>query len=172
MNLESGKLLHIGINYVIAPVSEVNEQKEYEFQGYLMQAGLGLRDRRFDDNTIIAARKEPTPLEVQVKVVGPQVAQLLIIAPNPNRAFEVFVQEANSVIDAFKKTWMRQSLQIIRSDATIRYLYDSDRDYAFAELWEDKLGKSREALNVFGRNVLGGGLRLCLNVMMRKTLSK
>lgn len=161
MNFESGKLLHIGINYIVAPVSEINEQKEHEFQGFLIKEGLGIRDKRFESNRILASRKEPTPLQVQVEVGDPQ-AQILIIAPNPNRAFEVFLEEANSVIRAFRNTWIRQSVQIIRSDATIRYLYDSDRDHAFAELWEDKLGMPRDALAVFGRPVLGGGLRFVM----------
>jgi hypothetical protein len=162
MNFASGKLLHIGINYTVAPVSEINEQKEHEFQGHLMQAGLGIRDKRFESNRILASRKEPTPLQIQVETVGPQVAQVLVIAPNPNRAFEVFVEEANAAIGAFKNTWIRQSIQIISSDATIRYLYDSDRDHAFAELWEDKLGMPRDALAVFGRPVSGGGLRFVM----------
>ena len=162
MNLESGKLLHIGINYIVAPVSEINEQKEHEFQGQLMKARLGIRDKRFEGNRILAVRQQPTPLQIQVEVVGPQIAQILIIAPNPNRAFEIFLEEAEAVIGAFKNTWIRQSATIIGSDATIRYLYDSDRDHAFAELWEDKLGMTGDALAVFGHPVLGGGLRFVI----------
>ena len=162
MNFDSGKLLHIGINYVIAPVSKINEKKAYEFQGHLIDAELGITDNKFESDTTLAVRRKPTPLEIRVSTVGPEVAQLLVIAPHPNRAFEVFVEEANCAIDAFIKTWMRQNFQIIKSDATIRHLYDSDREHAFSELWEDRLGMPAETLAVFGKSVLSGGLRFVM----------
>lgn len=162
MNFESAKLLHVGISYLIAPISDLNEQKEYEFQGHLMKAQLGLGDRSREDNAIIAIRRKPTSLEIKIATVGPQVAQLLIVAPHPNRDIKVFIEEVEEVITAVKETWMEANFQIITSDATIRQLYDSSREHAFSELWEDKLGQPKEKLSVFGRSVLGGGLRFVM----------
>jgi hypothetical protein len=162
MNLNSGKLLHIGINYVVAPITEINEKKEHEFQGHLMTASLGITDKKLQANAILAIRKTTQPLEIKIGSVGPQLAQLLVVAPNPNRAFEIFIEETDEVVSAFNKTWMEQNFQIIHCDAAIRHLYDSTRGHAFSELWEDRLGMKKEVLGVFGRPVLGGGLRFVM----------
>lgn len=162
MNFDSAKLLHIGISYVVAPVSEINEEKEHEFSGHLIKAKLGLTDRKFEGGAIIALRRNPTPLEIKIAYVGPQLAQLLIVAPHPQRAFEIFVEETQEVVTAFAETWMQGNFQIIHCDATIRQLYDSSRDHAFSELWEDKLGQRKESLAIFDRPVQGGGLRLVM----------
>lgn len=162
MNFDSAKLLHIGVSYVVAPVSEINEEKAHEFAGHLIKAKLGLNDRKFESGTIIALRRTPTPLEVKIAFVGPQLAQILVVAPHPRRAFEIFVEETQEVVAAFAETWMQGNFQIIHSDATIRQLYDSTRDHGFSELWEDKLGQHKESLAIFDRPVQGGGLRFVM----------
>lgn len=162
MDFNSGKLFHVGINYVLAPVSEISRQMIPKLHESLMKAGIEIDTTKFDGNKIMAVR-DNLPLNVQVAALGPQVAQLLVVAPNPRRAFQVVVEEFDSVVGAFWEVWPRPNLQIIKCDATIRYLYDSSRDDAFVELWQDRLSQSRPALDgVFERPVLGGGLRFVL----------
>jgi len=42
-------------------------------------------------------------------------------------------------------------------------LYETTGQHAFQELWESRLGQSSQALSIFDRPVLGGGLRFVLN---------
>jgi hypothetical protein len=97
-----------------------------------------------------------------VNVLPPQLGQLLVVAPKPQRSLSSFVQEVEAAVDAFRKTWPAQSRQVVGCDVTVRKLIEATRAHAFQELWEDLLGQSAQSLSVFGRPVLGGGLRFVM----------
>jgi hypothetical protein len=89
--------------------------------------------------------------------------QLLILAtPEPKRSLEYFIQEAEQIIEAFEMTWPVPQRQIIKKDVALRNLYETSSDHAFRELWEGRLGQSSDLLGIFGRPVLGGGLRFVM----------
>ncbi len=153
--------LHIGINYVISPPPEIDKRKLLDFQSMLLDVGIDFSGGEDREREICVLRKVP-PLEIRVvTIAGAPVGQLLVIAPRPNRSPDEFGKEVEAIIAAFQKTWVGPK-QILSCDTTIRYLYESSGEHAFKELWETRLGQSRGSLDVFGRPVLGGGLRFVM----------
>lgn len=65
-------------------------------------------------------------------------------------------------LKAFKSVWPSDNRQIIKSDATIRALYETTSEHAFQELWEKRLNQPTQALALFERPIRGGGLRFVL----------
>jgi hypothetical protein len=64
------------------------------------------------------------------------------VAPNPKGTLELFIQEAEAAIDAYKEVWEASNRQIVKADATIRQLCETTSPHAFQELWESRLGQS------------------------------
>jgi hypothetical protein len=160
---QEGITLHLGINYILAPPPEINKKKHLAFQSALMDAGVDFNMVNVKDNNQEISVEKKTPL-LQVRVIaasGAPVGQLLILAPHPNRTFETFGREAQAIVEAFDKTWESQK-QILSCDSTIRYLYETSSEHAFKELWETLLRQSESSLSIFGRPVLGGGLRFVM----------
>ncbi len=87
---------------------------------------------------------------------------MLIVASNPSPALEVFIEEVTLICKSFDLTWPNSNRQLIRSDATIRALFETEMDHAFKEIWERRLKQSEQSLGIFGRPVLGGGLRFVM----------
>ena len=158
----SRRIIHIGINFITAPSPVIDPQSYLEFQRAVLSWGLEFTQVAHQENKIIVMRQVPTPLQLTISVLGPQVGQLLIVAPRLERSLEAFIQEAEAAVEAFLATWPVQNRQIISCDVTLRSLYETTREHAFKELWEDRLGQSPHSLAVFGRPVLGGGLRLVM----------
>jgi hypothetical protein len=164
MIFESARPFHMGINFVVTPVYDIDRKRFLEFQQALLKAGVDADNAQFSEQGIIITRSKPTPLEVRISPVSPlqaQLAQLLIVAPNPS-GLEAFVAEVEAVVKAFVSTWPARQRQLVKSDATIRYLYQASRDHAFKELWEERLGQTEGALAVFGKPVAGGGIRFVM----------
>ncbi len=153
--------LHMGINYVISPSPEINKKRYLTFQQELMNMGIDYSGGEERENEIFVVRKV-SPLEIRViSMVGVPVGQLLILAPHPNRDSTAFGKEVEAIVEAFEKTWVTPR-QILSCDSTIRYLYETSSEHAFKELWETRLRQSESSLAIFGRRVLGGGLRFVM----------
>lgn len=159
-----GKPVHVGINYVFSPPPDINRKQSLEFQKHLIEGAIEFGTIENIETEIKITRTSPL---FQIRVISnpnAPVGQLLIIAPNPEYAPDYFGREAEAVVGAFNKTWTTPS-QIIACDSTIRYLYESSGEHAFKELWETKLGQSKNSLAAFGRDVLGGGFRFVMPPM-------
>jgi len=93
---------------------------------------------------------------------GQPLGQLIVVAPQPARSLETFVQEVEFVAAAFEVSWPAPQRQIIKRDVTLRDLYETTSKHAFQELWEVDLGQTSESLEALGGPVQGGGLRFVM----------
>jgi hypothetical protein len=162
MKPQSRYIIHIGINFVIYPCPDVTPQAALAFQGAILAHGLEFTSVAVPENKILVVRESPTPLEISVNVIGPQVGQILVVAPNPKRSIDLFIQEAEAAVDAFLEIWPASNRQVMKSDATIRELYETTSEHAFKELWENFLKQPSQTLSAFERPVRGGGMRFVL----------
>jgi hypothetical protein len=161
MRPETRRLIHIGINFLLAPAPVVSQDRGIAFQGALIQRSIEF-DRVDYGEDILKVFRERLPLQIVVKsAAGQPAGQLLILAPQPARNLDYFIQEAEFAVEAFESTWAEQRRQILRTDVTIRDLYETDQ-HAFQEIWETRLRQPESSLAVLGRRVLGGGLRFVM----------
>lgn len=155
----------MGINYLVLPALEINNETAHRFYGNLTAGGIDFTNFSPEGNQIKVQRKPPFPLEIlvagQISPAQP-FGQLLILAPDPNRPLHVFSTDAEAVIAAVDQTWPSQNRQIVSCDVALRYLYPSTSEHAFREIWETRLCQPQDLINKLGRNVLGGGLRFVM----------
>ena len=162
MKLHSRLIIHLGVNYIIFPRPLISQQTLILFQNEILKSGLEFSNVLLKEGKIIVTRESPTNLQINVSTFDPQVGQLLILAPNPQRSLELFIQEAEASVNAFSNTWPAANRQIINCDAAIRELHETTSEHAFQELWEKRLGQSPETLTAFDRPIRGGGLRFIM----------
>jgi hypothetical protein len=161
IDIESRDTIYLGINFVLAPPPVFDRKAFLQFQMAAAEEGLDTTRADWSDVSISLARVTPSMLDIQVvRAPDPAVGQLLVLAQRGNNP-DLFAEEVASVVKAYKTTWPA-NYQLIQSDATIRDLYDSKGEHAFQKLWEDRLKQSPESLQLLGRPVLGGGLRLVM----------
>lgn len=165
MNIGSARLIHAGINFVLGGGQSLNPAHyARRFQDALRDAGLDYHTVDIpNDLVLVVIRKHPSPLEFRIASAGPNIGQLMVIAENPLTTFELFEQEAEATVEAFKSVWSSQNRVLLQVDATIRELYETTSEHAFQELWEERLGQPGNALAAFGRPIRGGGLRFVLD---------
>jgi hypothetical protein len=163
MRPHSRHIIHLGINFITVPVPVITSQSSLMFQQAVISEGLDFVRAENPGNQIRLTREAPSPLQITVGVLGPQIGQVLIVAPHPKASLGLFIQEVEAALGAFQTVWPAQSRQIIKSDGTIRELHEVAGKHAFQELWEERLGQSSQALAAFGRPVRGGGLRFVMD---------
>ncbi len=161
MRVDTCQSLHFGVNYFVAPVPNVDGTQMRKFLQEIAEEGIEFDRTSKGAAQLQFARGTDAPLEVKVAQAGPQVGQLVIIAPHPRRLLSLFIEEAQAICEAFRHVWPGK-FQIVSRDCTIRRLYESEGDHAFEFLWERRLRQPAEQLKVFGRLVLGGGLRFVM----------
>jgi hypothetical protein len=163
--MQSGEryILHLGINFVTIPAPIITPQSALAFQQAVITSGLDYVRAENPKGQVILTRETPSPLQITVSALEPQVGQILVVAPNPKGTLDLFIKEAEAAVEAFETVWRAQNRQIIKSDGTIRELHAIAGKHAFQELWERRLGQSSEALAAFGRPVRGGGLRFVMD---------
>jgi len=162
MKPQSRRIIHVGINFVTAPPPVIDSRSYLGFQQAILSHGLEFTQVTHQEKKIIVTRQVPTALQLTVNVLGPQVGQILVVAPQPGRSLELFIQEVEAAVEAFHATWPAQNRQVIGCDATLRDLYETTSEHAFQELWEGRLKQSSQSLTALGRPVLGGGLRFVM----------
>ncbi len=168
MKPKSRHPIYMGLNFIISPPPIINPQTYLEFQKSLISCAIeftnAVRREHQQEHRIEVVRGAPTPLQILVGASASQpFGQLLIAAaPEPGRPLEYFIQETEHVVEAFETTWPASNRQIIKRDVTLRDLYETTSEHAFKELWEERLGQTSNLLAVFGRPVLGGGLRFVM----------
>lgn len=165
MKVESARLIHAGLNFVLGggqPLQPVNHMRR--FQDALREVGLDYQSVDApDEQRLIVMRRQPSPLQIEVATIGPNIGQLLIVAANPVTTFDLFAQEADAAISAFRLVWNSQDRVLVQVAAVIRELYETTSEHAFQELWEQRLGQPGQALAAFERPIRGGGLRFVLD---------
>lgn len=155
--------IHAGVNFVVAPFPGVDRPAYLRFQSALSDVGFNISNTSYNnDREFTLGRQSPSPMEIKVAMVGPQIGQLLILAQQPLRSLEMVSAEADDIAEAFNQTWSFPQRQILSCDATMRDLYETSAEHAFVELWEKRLHQTSDDLLVFGRGVLGGGLRFVM----------
>jgi hypothetical protein len=162
----------MGINFIVSPPPSISTQSNLRFQQSLDENGIEIGQTMRGEQEITLIRKLPNRLEIKIARLSiqaaapssrlPNTGQLLILAPGPGSSCGMFVREVQAVVSAFNSTWPVKSRQILKCDATFRDLYETSAEHAFQELWEMRLNQPKEALEVFKRPVLGGGLRLVM----------
>jgi hypothetical protein len=163
MKPHSRYVVHLGINFITIPVPIISHQTNLMFQQAVISHGLEFIKIESPKNQVVLTRESPSPLQVTISALEPQIGQVLIVAPNPKVSLELFIQEAEAALNAFEEVWSTQGRQIIRCDATIRELHETSGKHAFQELWEQRLNQSSQALAAFGRPIRGGGLRFVMD---------
>ena len=161
MDTSSRKTIHMGVNFVLAPMPAVDTQFSLSFQRFLGEAGIQFARVDQGDGQLSVLREKPAPLNIKIASGGP-VGQLLISAPFPERPLDAFITEAEKVVRAFEIAAITGPRQIVSRDATLRDLFDTGGVHAFQEIWERFLERSPEVLEMLGKDVLGGGLRFVM----------
>jgi hypothetical protein len=155
----SRQVQHIGINFILIPSAIISNQSTLAFQQAIRDSGLDFSNVSLQPGGITVIRENPSPLQIVVSMGQPPIGQLAIIAPFPKTGIGMFINEARAAVEAFKIAWPSPAWQIIKCDATIRELHETESEHAFKELWESRLKQSPESLRIFGKPVRGGGLR-------------
>lgn len=162
MKIESRTTIHAGVNFVLAPFV-FDRRSCASFQDLISEIDPNLAQFNYGPNEFQAARQSPTPFVIKVLASGPQVGQLVMLSTQvPSR--DAFNTEADYVAEAFAKVWAMPK-QILACDATMRDLYETSSEHAFIELWEKRLHQTAADLQLFGRPVLGGGMRFVMPPM-------
>jgi hypothetical protein len=159
----SRQLIDIRISFLLLPGIPISSQSTLTFQDEIRKAGLEFTNVTIQQNGIIIDRIEPSPLKIIVSMAQPPVCQLCIIASMPKTGIEGFYKDAEAAIIAFQTTWSSPTWQIVKCDAGIRELHETESEHAFKELWEERLGQSAKSLSVFKKPIRGGGLRFVLD---------
>lgn len=165
MILGSRSTIHAGVNFVVTPMPILDRASCLRFQELLDVSGIAVSNVVYGEREFAAIRQTPAPLEIRIGVAGPQIGQLLIVAPQPGRPIESVADEAEEIARDFNIIWPGPQRQVLSCDATIRDLYETSSDHALIEIWERRLRQSPERLKALGRPVLGGGLRLVMPPM-------
>jgi hypothetical protein len=161
VNLESCQSIHFGVNFVFAPAPALDPPSAFTFLRNLQDEGVDFPSFNRSATSLSFIRAE-NPLDLQLNIVGPQVAQLLLRAQFPKTGLETFNKEGAAVCKAYLKTWDRPAQFVVR-DAAIHRLYSCDDcDHAFRYIWEHLLGQRIDDTDYFGKPLWGGGLRFVM----------
>lgn len=157
--MRDGLLIHAGINFIFLPQAPVGSRKGIEFQAALLEQGIDIAKTQTGQDTLVLATVEPTEVVIQVTELDANIGQLLIVGSGRPGSVDLFGQQVEAIMKAYEIAFPTQKRQLISSDVTLRFLYETHTDHAFRELWERRLGQSRESLSTLGGPILGGGLR-------------
>lgn len=160
---ESKRAIHFGLNFVLAPAVVADRKRTIAFQSELVDAGFAFDQVQLDPagRGVTLSASQDQPLSVQLANPAPHVTQFLMVASPPRCGSEEFAEQAEGICKAFRSVWPEQH-QIVSRDACVRHLYQAKTAHSFEYLWGQRLKQNLDDFQVFGRTVLGGGLRLVL----------
>ena len=165
MKPNSRVIIHLGINFILAPCPNLTAIHRLAFQQAILEEGLEYQRVTNQADKFIITRETQPPLEITIAPINqPQIGQLLIVSSQPkgSLSLELFIAEAEAVARAFLKTWPRPVYQILSNDLAIKELHETSGEHAFQEIWEERLHQSQKSLDIFNRPILGGGLRFVM----------
>src|SRR5262249_20791595 len=152
--------IHFGLGCIFTPQPVCDPPHALAFQRALADHGLSFTAANVLPGAVVLGRAAP-PLELRVLQPGPMVGALAIVAQNPQRVLDDFVDETRTVVEAFSEAWPGP-IQMMTREVTMQYLYDVASGNAFKYLWEERLGRQEAELRSFGHRVHGGGLRFVM----------
>ena len=160
---KSRKNIHVGINYILAPISNFDKANSLLFQSQLEEFKIEISNVSYSPNQISLFRQnQGSSFEIKLLNVAPQVIQLVILLSQPESSIELVEEEVERIIQAFTSVWPTNGKQLVGCDATIRTLFDSTSNHAFQDLWEKRLNHKKDELSILGRPIQGGGIRFVL----------
>ncbi|HEV2149597.1 MAG TPA: hypothetical protein VGR37_19505 [Longimicrobiaceae bacterium] len=166
----SRQTIQLTVGFIVSPALELDEHRLAAFRARLEEEGIRFDHAEQGDAGLILVREKPSVLQVQVatgQVAGGAepvaVSQLVVataLAPEvPAASASDFANAAHEVTDVARDVWPEME-NVLGWNTGIRVLFASSTEHSFQYLWERRLGQSTDDLSVFGRPILGGGMRL------------
>ncbi len=166
---DTRRSIHLGVNFIVTPAPAVDARHIFQFQQRLAEEQIEFNQTNRSGHIAVFVRQQPSVLQVQVGPLAPgaPVGQLMMlssmdVAQSPATAVisqQIFGVAADAIGLVFREVWP-ETQQVVARDAAVRGLIDSGQEHAFRYLWEQRFKQPEEHLAVFGRTVVGGGLRL------------
>lgn len=166
----SRQTVQFTVGFLIGPALELDEQRTAAFRARLEEEGIRFEHAEHGDSTLVLARDTPSSLQVQIvsgqvgggsePVPVTQIMVATVIGQDVQAApAGEFADAAHEVTDAAREVWPEMEY-VLGWNTGVRTLFASSTEHSFQYLWEQRLGQDTQELSVFGRPILGGGLRL------------
>jgi hypothetical protein len=166
----SRQTIQFSVGFIVSPALELDDQRLAAFRARLEEEGIRFDHEERGDTGMLLVREKPSVLQVQVATGqvagGPEpvaVSQIVVvtaIAPEvPAASTSEFADAAHEVTDVARDIWPEME-NVLGWNTGVRALFASTTEHSFQYLWEQRLGQRTDELAVFGRPVLGGGMRL------------
>lgn len=166
----SRQTIQFTVGFLIGPALALDEERIAAFRARLEEEDIRFDHVEHADTTLVLARTAPSSLQVQVvsgQVGTPAepvpvtqiVVATVISQDSPVAAVSEFADAAHEVTDVARDVWPEMEY-VLGWNTGVRSLFASSTDHSFQYLWEQRLGQDTQELSVFGRPILGGGLRL------------
>lgn len=156
------RIIHTGINYVVAPAITIDRNTVFKFQNLLEQSNVQINSANYGETNFSLTRQSNFPLEIKMFNNNPQSGQIVLLMPHPEYSIELIEEESDRIFESINNVWTLKGKQLISSDATLRILFDSHFPNSFVEIWEKRLKQDPNELKIFDKPVLGGGVRLVI----------
>ncbi len=166
----SRQTLQFTVGFLIRPALELDETRLAAFRARLEEEDIRFDHAEQVDAALVLARRSPFSLQVQIvsgEVSGGSeavpVSQMIVatvVGPETQTGAPAeFADAAHEITDAARDVWPEME-EVLGWNTSIRALFAASTEHSFQYLWEQRLGQDTQELAVFGRPVLGGGLRL------------
>jgi hypothetical protein len=116
---DTKQAFHYGTNFLFAPAAGYEPGALLQFQQTLAQTSSVVFDQTQRTPLGMVFMRQGPPLHVTVGIVGPGIGQLLIAAPQPNRPLGSFIEDAEIVVQSYRRVWPGP-IQVVRRDCTLR----------------------------------------------------
>ena len=103
MKPQSRVIAFAGINFITVPAPVISHATVLAFQQAIVANGLEFVRVEDPKNSIIITRDTPSPLQITVSLLEPQIGQILVVSPQPKETQEIFIQEAEAAVRAFER---------------------------------------------------------------------
>ncbi|HEX2189608.1 MAG TPA: hypothetical protein VHG51_11950 [Longimicrobiaceae bacterium] len=166
----SRQTIQFNVGFLVGPALELDEQRFAAFRSRLEEEDIRFEHAEQGDSTAVLTRLSPSSLQVQLASGqaggGPEpvpVTQVVVATAIgqdvPVASVADFADAAHEVTDVLRDVWPEIEF-VLGWNAGVRALFAASTEHSFQYLWEQRLRQPTEELSVFGRPVLGGGLRL------------
>ncbi len=167
---QSRQTIQFTVGFLIGPALELDEQRVAAFRARLEEEDIRFEHAEHADSTLVLARTAPSSLQVQIvsgqvgAAAEPVPVTQIVIATvigqdSPVAAMAEFADAAHEVTDVVRDLWPEMEY-VLGWNTGVRSLFASSTEHSFQYLWEQRLRQDTQELSVFGRPILGGGLRL------------
>jgi hypothetical protein len=162
MRPDTKRHVHFGVNLLFAPALPAPPAEVIELQRRLADPALGIAfDSVRREGPQVLLQRLDSPLEVRLGPCSWTDFQVLVMARSPQYRLDDFGDDLDAVVGAVQELWPGLS-PALRRQVTIAHLYAVGQGSSFQYLWTRRLGQPARDLDLLGRQVRGGGLRLVL----------